>query len=76
LSTPEVPRIYEITVIGDVPDEMLATFPGVEARRDHDETTFRAMLPSRAALQSMLALIDLFELGLLRIRRVPFEPPG
>jgi hypothetical protein len=76
LSLPEVPHVYEILVGGTVPDEMLATFPGIEPEKRPDGTALRAVLPSRAALQSLLAVIDLFELDILRVRRVPPDNPS
>jgi hypothetical protein len=72
LDRPELPHItYDITVAGRVPEEMLKTFPGVVADRQRDVTVLRAVLPSREALQSMLAVIDLFELDVIEVKRNP-----
>ena len=64
------PITYEITVAGEVPEEMLATFPGIDPQRSGTETVLRASLANRAALHSLLAVIDLFELDLIEVRRV------
>lgn len=67
-------NIYEITVIGDVPKEMLETFPGLEPEPREGGTVLRVAVPSRAALQSMLVVIDLFELNLVGVRRLTPRP--
>ena len=72
MSESEVPyTTYEFTVTGDVPDRMLATFPGMQPQRRGTETVLRIGLADRPALMSVLAVIDLFGLSLVNLRRIP-----
>ena len=72
MSGPDVPYVtYEFTVIGAVPERMLATFPGMKPERRGRETVLRVGVADRPALMSVLAVIDLFGLSLISLRRLP-----
>ena len=62
---------YEIRIVGTVPPDALLDFEQLTASLEPVETVVQGPLPDQAALQGLLARLELFGARLVGIRVVP-----
>ena len=60
---------YEIRVAGPVPPEALADYQDISSTEAPVETVLRGRLADQAALQGLLARLDLFGVEVIEVRR-------
>ncbi|MBO0771564.1 MAG: hypothetical protein J2P35_08905 [Actinobacteria bacterium] len=61
---------YEIRVAGVLPPEILLDFERLSASVEPVETVLHGQLPDQAALQGLLARLELFGVQLVEVRRL------
>ena len=66
---------YEIRIVGTVPPDALLDFEQLTASLEPVETVVQGPLPDQAALQGLLARLELFGARLVGIRVVPRRGP-
>ena len=62
---------YEIRIVGTVPPDALLDFEQLTASLEPVETVVQGPLPDQAALQGLLARLELFGTRVVGIRLVP-----
>jgi hypothetical protein len=65
------PADYEIHIKGRVGEQVLATFPGMDATVQSVETVLRGPVLDQAALHGLLDRIQALGLELIEVRRLP-----
>jgi hypothetical protein len=66
---------YEIRVAGILPPEILLDFERLSASVEPVETVLHGRLPDQAALQGLLARLELFGVQLVEVRRLRADTP-
>ena len=67
---------YEIRIVGTVPPDALLDFEQLTASLEPVETVLQGPLPDQAALQGLLARLELFGARVVGIRVVPRRGPS
>jgi hypothetical protein len=67
-------RYYEIRIAGTLPPEALIDFERLTATVEPVATVLHGSLPDQAALNGLLARLEVFGAQILEIRRPP-DPP-
>ena len=67
---------YEIRIVGTVPPDALLDFEQLTASLEPVETVLQGPLPDQAALQGLLARLELFGARVVGIRVVPRRGPA
>lgn len=66
---------YEIRIVGTVPPEALLDFEQLTASLEPVETVLQGPLPDQAALQGLLARLEIFGTRLVGLRLLPHRGP-
>lgn len=69
------PFYYEIRIAGAVPPEVLLDFERLTASVEPVETILHGPLHDQAALQGLLARLEIFGLNVLEVRRIREQDP-
>jgi hypothetical protein len=67
---------YEIRIVGIVPPEALLDFEQLTASLEPVETVLQGPLPDQAALQGLLARLEIFRARVVGVRVLPQRGPS